>query len=758
MNQPSLWERLAERQQSPSRPASRTTDAAPAAQHAAPARAPAAAGAESRDFAAAGAREIESSRSPDVGSASRLIGRRYRLGERIGRGKFGPIYAATDEGRRDLGIEGRVAVQLIDERYARDTRVAAELTSAYSVLSANVHPNIVRTIEFVRDGRTLFLVMELLEGLSLDAVLDEVAPEPLPFDEAAAVLTAVGDALRNLHAKGFVYGPLKLKNVFVTFEYGVKLLDVAPVSPPVSVPYYVEDVGKQPIGRHTTDDVFELACLVYQMLSGRHPFNENSPIEAQRAGLEPQPLAEVGPQRWQAIARGLALKRADRTHTVQRFLEELAIRGNERIRTTQRAGAAPAASPAPSTAPSPFPSDAKRTWQATRRPNGELGELDTMPLRARPRRRSAAGPVVRSLFGIAVVVTLGGIALLYYGDLRNSAAELLALVEQKLPAQRAASPVNNAGPTDAATGPGAGTEMPQPTAPHAAPSPAPVQAPAAAATPGPETTPPAASARPGRAAETTPPAASQAQASSSSAGARTSPPASTSASTPNAGSNAGPAPSTASRAPAVTGESPAAPRTAEPGPASRSASTATPPEGAQATAPPATRPPAAGAPTSAAQAAAEGNRPATAASEESAGLRVAVAGAAPQRSTTDPVRPASPSIEFPFAFVAPTITVSERDKLARIEVRRLGPTDIASSVVWWLGNATASEDDDYGKLGQHTEFFARGEQSRTLYVPLIDDKDQEPTESFYVYLGRYSPLKKHLDALASVRIDIVDDD
>jgi hypothetical protein len=104
------------------------------------------------------------------------------------------------------------------------------------------------------------------------------------------------------------------------------------------------------------------------------------------------------------------------------------------------------------------------------------------------------------------------------------------------------------------------------------------------------------------------------------------------------------------------------------------------------------------------------------------------------------------------------MSVSEKDKLARIEVRRLGPTDASSSVVWWLGNATASEDDDYGKLGQHTEFFARGEESRTLYIPLIDDKEPERPESFYVYLGRYSPLKKHLDALASVRIDIVDDD
>jgi Calx-beta domain-containing protein len=139
---------------------------------------------------------------------------------------------------------------------------------------------------------------------------------------------------------------------------------------------------------------------------------------------------------------------------------------------------------------------------------------------------------------------------------------------------------------------------------------------------------------------------------------------------------------------------------------------------------------------------------------------VRVAEAVPQRSSRSSAAPPaqSPTVEFPFAFAAPTITASERDKLVRVEVRRIGATDIASSVVWWLGNATASEDNDYGKLGQHTEYFGRGVESLTLYIPLIDDKELERTESFYVYLGRFSPQKQHLDALASVRIDIVDDD
>src|SRR5262245_25236039 len=104
MNQPSLWERLAERQQSPTRPASGTKDVAPSA--------PDVAAPRPRDASSSGPHDVASTRPDDAATSrprdavsSRLIGRRYRLADRIGRGKFGPIYAATDEGRRDLGIE-----------------------------------------------------------------------------------------------------------------------------------------------------------------------------------------------------------------------------------------------------------------------------------------------------------------------------------------------------------------------------------------------------------------------------------------------------------------------------------------------------------------------------------------------------------------------------------------------------------------------------------------------------------------------------
>ena len=80
-----------------------------------------------------------------------------------------------------------------------------------------------------------------------------------------------------------MHGNLRPENVLVTFGYEVKLLDVVPTGWLVNPNDALGVPARAPDKR---DDVFGLACLAYEMLSGRHPFNGNTAQEAYRAGLE----------------------------------------------------------------------------------------------------------------------------------------------------------------------------------------------------------------------------------------------------------------------------------------------------------------------------------------------------------------------------------------------------------------------------------------------------------------------------------------
>jgi hypothetical protein len=79
-------------------------------------------------------------------------------------------------------------------------------------------------------------------------------------------------------------------------------------------------------------------------------------------------------------------------------------------------------------------------------------------------------------------------------------------------------------------------------------------------------------------------------------------------------------------------------------------------------------------------------------------------------------------------------------------------------LAWWVSADSATPDDDYPELGQRVERLPAGQESLTVFIPLIRDATPERTETFHVYVGRYDSTRRHLDAMSSMRVDIVDDD
>ena len=360
----------------------------------------------------------------------RLVADRYRLLARIGRGRLGEIYEADDEGHRELGVERRVAIQLLPDRITLDRGLFNKLKLGCTILRAAPHPNIVPFLDFDHDGKFGYLVTDLLDGASLRLILDDSTT--LPLDETIPVIRAVGDALQFLHANSIVHGRLTAENIFITENLEVRLLDVVPLDSAISILRGV--ASGDPFSRcDVADDVYGLACLAYEMLVGKHPFNFHALAEARHAELEPARINSLPEEQWNALSHALSFDSEQRMPTVADFLRDFGIKGTERLRPSEDATPKRESSGPSSSRPVPAPAA-----PAARRVPVARSEDALELARAKGKRtKRMPSPIL-----LMVLVGLG--AWYFYGQPHNDVVRLIDYVDAYLDGKPSTTqPVND---------------------------------------------------------------------------------------------------------------------------------------------------------------------------------------------------------------------------------------------------------------------------------------------------------------------------
>jgi serine/threonine protein kinase len=273
-----------------------------------------------------------------TGPTSDVLRERYELISILGRGSTGTVYKAVDRHRAHLTPAARcVAVKVLKLNYKDRPDELGQLEREFHQAQSLSHPNVVSVFDLDRDGDVYFIVMELLEGELLADILKRLDGQPMARQFALGIISSVGAALSHAHRRDVVHADLKPRNIMITASGEVRVLDFGfarerPLElhsapglhdSPIAAPAYasVERVnGSEP---HPSDDVYSLACVAYELLSGRHPFGGRSAPLARAHGRTPQRIPGLSGKQQQVLQRALMWTRGERRIDIVELLSGL---------------------------------------------------------------------------------------------------------------------------------------------------------------------------------------------------------------------------------------------------------------------------------------------------------------------------------------------------------------------------------------------------------------------------------------------------
>jgi serine/threonine protein kinase len=266
---------------------------------------------------------------------------RYTLIQPIGQGAMGEVWKARDSfSEKAHDRNPFVAIKVFRGDFEHHPLAYTAMQREASRAMQLAHPNIVTVHHFDQDersGRT-FIVMELLEGKPLDKLIRDRL-DGLPPQEAWPIIKGMSEGLAYAHRKGLVHSDFKPGNAFLTRDGIAKVLDFgiaraarqadtgAENDPDSVVSGYTlsyaapQALEQQPAD--TSDDVFALGLVAYELLTGTHPFKNLPANQAQSQKLRPAFIKGLKRREWRAIDKALAFTREDRFADAAAFLRSL---------------------------------------------------------------------------------------------------------------------------------------------------------------------------------------------------------------------------------------------------------------------------------------------------------------------------------------------------------------------------------------------------------------------------------------------------
>lgn len=236
----------------------------------------------------------------------KILGNRYEIIEKIGNGGMATVYKS-----KDRVLNRYVAVKILRDEFTTDEEFIKRFRIEAQSAASLTHPNIVSIFDVGNEGSLYYIVMELIKGKTLKEIITE-ENGPLPWKWSLNVVTQIASALETAHKNNIVHRDIKPHNIIITEDGIAKVTDfgIAKAVSNSTITAFGTTIGsvhyfspEHARGGYTDakSDLYSLGVVMYEMLTGRVPFDADTPVSValkhmQEEPIEPKELNDNIPQ------------------------------------------------------------------------------------------------------------------------------------------------------------------------------------------------------------------------------------------------------------------------------------------------------------------------------------------------------------------------------------------------------------------------------------------------------------------------------
>ncbi|ESS70620.1 putative serine/threonine-protein kinase Sps1 [Methyloglobulus morosus KoM1] len=282
----------------------------------------------------------DQSNDPKIGD---LLNNRYRLEQELGQGGMGSVFKALDLHRQEINARNQyVAIKILLPALSDDRVLVVGFHREAEKSQKLTHPNIIKVFDASRDGNRHYMVMEYLEGKPLNNIISQHGAFPLK--NAFPIISAIGRGLAHAHENNIIHSDLKPANVFILAGSNeVKILDFGIASElkitgnkdetifnprmlgGLTIQYASFEMLNGSTAADPRDDIYAFGLIVYELLTGKHPYNKKSASEVfleQKRGtfIQPLPPKELTARQWQLLSQAISIEQDRRPKNLQKWL------------------------------------------------------------------------------------------------------------------------------------------------------------------------------------------------------------------------------------------------------------------------------------------------------------------------------------------------------------------------------------------------------------------------------------------------------